>query len=89
LETPALSWYLELPGLDHPGAGLEGGLFSSSQLSPGADVYTHVGKYRAGNDVNGTVDLMGAGDRLRPFYFQKWADELNRTYLDCKYKPEG
>jgi hypothetical protein len=74
-------------GLDHPGEGLEGGVFSKSQLSPGANEYGHTGKDAQGRDVTGPSDLMGSGMGLRPFYFDNWRNELNDKYGDgCGWK---
>ena len=54
--------------------------------------YLYEGKDIAGNEVNGRTDLMGEGKNLRPFYFNKWKDNLNAKHLSsceskngCKY----
>ncbi|WP_425395007.1 RHS repeat-associated core domain-containing protein [Aeoliella sp.] len=83
-QNPAAHEFGHFLGLDHPGEGLW-----SSELSEGANEYTHVGEDDCGNSVDGTIDLMGAGDGLRAFYYQKWADYLNKYYHDCKYKPKS
>ncbi len=60
-------------GLDHPGHGL-----SASERSPGATAYSHSGTDEHGHAVHGPTDLMGGGMGLRDFYFQEWADALER-----------
>jgi hypothetical protein len=79
-QVPAVHEFGHFIGLDHPGAGLEGGIFSSSKLSPGADKYTHTGTDVKGRAVNGPTDLMGTGMGLQPFYFDNWRNELTRKY---------
>ncbi len=64
-------------GLDHPGKGLGGGLFSSSKLSPGATEYSHTGTDAKGRTVDGPNDLMGGGMGMQPFYFDTWSEKLD------------
>ncbi len=79
-QVPAVHEFGHFLGLQHPGEGLEGGIFSDSQLSPGADVYSHVGTDVHGRTVNGPTDLMGQGMGMRPFYFDGWASHLNSRF---------
>ncbi|MEX2500638.1 MAG: DUF4157 domain-containing protein [Wenzhouxiangellaceae bacterium] len=71
-------------GLDHPGKGLEGGWFSDSQLSSGADEYSHTGKDQHGRAVDGPNDLMGGGMGLQPFYFDAWSEKLDEHIEDLR-----
>jgi hypothetical protein len=69
-------------GLEHPGTGQPGIVPHSP-----AD-YAYTGNDLAGNPVGGG-DLMGNGALgttpvMRPFYFQKWAQELDSKYPDCR-----
>jgi hypothetical protein len=80
-------------GLDHPGKGLNEGwtvggvTITKRELSPGATEYSHVGKDRKGRTVDGTVDLMGGGMGLRPFYFDSWKSHLESVYgSDCRWR---
>ncbi|MHC5058198.1 MAG: RHS repeat-associated core domain-containing protein, partial [Planctomycetota bacterium] len=73
-------------GLEHPGHGLPG-------IDPNTiEEYDWVGEDENGNQVNGPTDLMGSGFGLQvgawdmqPFYWQKWADEMNDRYPYCDY----
>jgi hypothetical protein len=86
-QIPAAHELGHFMGLDHPGAGLEGGFLSPSQLSPGANQYGHTGKDRKGRTVDGPNDLMGAGMGLRAFYYDNWRDALNDKYgSGCGWK---
>jgi hypothetical protein len=86
-QVPAVHEFGHFMGLDHPGVGLEGGIFSKSKLSPGANEYGHTGTDSAGRAVDGPNDLMGAGMGLRPFYFDNWRDELASKYgSSCGWK---
>lgn len=76
-QIPTVHEFGHFIGLDHPGEGLEGGWFSDSQLSPGADAYTHTGTDVEGRTVHGPSDLMGTGMGLRPFYYDAWARALD------------
>lgn len=67
-------------GLNHPGKGIEGN--KPNEISE----YLHSGEDIHGNKVDGQTDLMGVGNGLRAFYFDKWKQYLNRTYQDCNYK---
>lgn len=80
-QTPAVHEFGHFLGLHHPGEGL-----SESDLSTGADEYTHVGKDKHGRDVDGTVDLLGEGMGLRPFYFNSWVSHVKDQYSRfCMY----
>lgn len=67
-------------GLNHPGKGINGNKPNS------LPEYTYQGKDINGNEVDGEKDLMGMGSGLRPFYFEKWKQYLNRNYQKCNYK---
>jgi RHS repeat-associated protein len=56
--------------LDHPGSWL-------------GDEYYHSGEDYWGREVDGYIDLMGAGTGLRPFYFDKWVTEINSREEGC------
>ena len=74
-QTPAVHEFGHFLGLNHPGHGL-----SASQLSAGATEYSHVGKDQYSRDVDGTVDLLGQGMGLRPFYFNSWINHIKDEY---------
>jgi len=76
-QTPSAHEFGHHIGLEHPGAGV-----------PGANEYGHVGKDKYGNTVDGSIDLMGGGDGLRAFYFDRWIRALRKQqYLkDCDYR---
>ncbi len=76
-QIPTVHEFGHFIGLDHPGAGLGGGLFSDSKLSPGASEYGHTGTDAKGRTVDGPNDLMGGGMGMQPFYFDAWAQQLN------------
>ena len=73
-QIPASHEFGHALGLSHPGDGISG-----------AHPYTHVGQDQYGNNVDGTADLMGAGNDLRPFYFNKWKEKINDRH-PCKYE---
>lgn len=77
VQIPTVHEFGHFIGLQHPGKGLEGGWFSPSRLSPGADVYSHTGTDIQGRTVHGPTDLMGGGMGLRPFYYDAWAQALS------------
>jgi len=83
-QVPTVHEFGHFIGLDHPGEGLEGGWFSDSQLSPGADEYSHTGTDVEGRTVHGPSDLMGSGMGLRPFYFDAWAEALGEHIEDLR-----
>lgn len=83
-QIPTVHEFGHYIGLDHPGKGLEGGLFSKSKLSPGGDKYSHSGKDVKGRTVHGPTDLMGGGMGLRPFYFDTWAKKLDEHIEDLR-----
>lgn len=86
-QIPTVHEFGHFLGLQHPGEGLEGGLFSDSELSAGADEYTHVGEDEHGRTVDGTRDLMGVGMGLRPFYFNTWLRHISGKYNRfCAYR---
>lgn len=76
-QVPTVHEFGHFIGLDHPGEGLEGSWISDSELSPGADAYSHTGTDAEGRTVHGPSDLMGSGMGLRPFYFDAWAQALD------------
>jgi len=76
-QIPTVHEFGHFIGLDHPGEGLEGGWFSDSRLSPGANEYGHTGTDQHGRTVDGPNDLMGSGMGMQPFYFDAWAQQLN------------
>jgi hypothetical protein len=76
-QIPTVHEFGHFIGLDHPGEGLEGGLFSDSRLSPGANEYSHTGTDANGRTVDGPNDLMGAGMGMRAFYYDAWAEALD------------
>ena len=91
-QTPSVHEFGHFLGLDHPGEGLNEGwivggvTITKRELSPGADEYSHVGKDKHGRTVDGTVDLMGGGMGLRPFYFDSWKSHLESVYgSDCNW----
>ncbi|WZV04042.1 hypothetical protein AAEX28_15475 [Lentisphaerota bacterium WC36G] len=73
-QLPAVHEFGHFIGLDHPGVGVAG------------DEYKHKGKDRNGNDVDGGHDLMGGGNQVRPFYFDKWKNKLNSKNSGCSYE---
>jgi len=75
-QIPAVHEFGHFIGLQHPGAGLEGGWFRPSRLSPGATEYSHTGTDVHGRTVHGPTDLMGSGMGMRPFYYDAWARAL-------------
>ncbi|MEM8614780.1 MAG: hypothetical protein AAGF93_22420, partial [Cyanobacteria bacterium P01_H01_bin.105] len=79
-QIPTVHEFGHFLGLNHPGHGLEGGIFSSSRLSPGADEYSHTGTDEHGRTVHGPTDLLGQGMGLRPFYFAQWLRAVQRNY---------
>jgi hypothetical protein len=83
-QIPTVHEFGHFIGLDHPGEGLEGGWFSDSQLSPGADEYSHTGTDVEGRTVHGPSDLMGSGMGLRPFYYHAWAEALDEHVDDLR-----
>jgi len=83
-QIPTVHEFGHFIGLDHPGEGLEGGWLSESQLSPGADEYSHTGTDVEGRTVHGPTDLMGGGMGLRPFYFDAWAEALGEHIEDLR-----
>ena len=83
-QIPSVHEFGHFIGLDHPGVGLEGGWFSDSRLSPGADEYSHTGVDVKGRTVHGPTDLMGGGMGLRPFYFDAWASALDEHIDDLR-----
>jgi len=74
-QVPAVHEFGHALGLQHPGNNIDGVL----------DEYGYVGKDENGNDVDGSVDLMGSGSGLRPFYFNKWKEKINKEY-PCDYQ---
>jgi hypothetical protein len=74
-QVPIAHEFAHSIGLDHPGAGIAG-----------ADEYSHAGLDSESRPVDGTVDLMGGGMGLRPFYFDRWKDHLNTTYDGCDFQ---
>jgi hypothetical protein len=91
-QIPTVHEFGHFLGLDHPGAGLNEGItlggmeVTKRELSPGADQYTHVGKDKKGRVVDGTIDLMGSGDKLRPFYFDSWTEHIISRYgSECEW----
>ncbi|NEQ45463.1 MAG: DUF4157 domain-containing protein [Leptolyngbya sp. SIOISBB] len=79
-QIPSVHEFGHFLGLNHPGHNLEGGLFSSSRLSPGADEYSHTGTDEHGRTVHGPTDLLGQGMGLRPFYFEQWLRAVQNHY---------
>ncbi len=84
---PTIHEFGHFLGLDHPGKGKVGMLWWKG------NEYTYVGEDKHGNAVNGPEDLMGAGSEMRPFYFEKWADWLNKDeypgdIASCEYTME-
>ena len=49
--------------------------------------YIHTGLDEHGREV-GADDLMGIGTHMRPFYFDKWKNEIKREFPDCDWKIE-
>ncbi|MBI3188494.1 MAG: hypothetical protein HYZ31_11605, partial [Gammaproteobacteria bacterium] len=83
-QVPTVHEFGHFIGLDHPGEGLEGGWFSDSQLSPGADEYSHTGTDVEGRTVHGPSDLLGSGMGMRPFYYDAWATALDEHVADLR-----
>jgi hypothetical protein len=80
-QTPAVHEFGHFIGLEHPGAGI-------GSNKPNEDPeYTYAGSDIKGRDVKGLGDLMGTGMGMRPFYFDKWSDEVNDKYArSCSWK---
>ena len=72
-QIPTVHEFGHFIGLDHPGHGLD-----EDALSPGTSEYGHSGTDREGREVHGPTDLMGGGMGLRPFYFNEWAQAVDR-----------
>ena len=66
LQIPALHEFGHSLGLEHPGIN----------VGNQNDSYTYQGIDQYFNEVDGTVDLMGTGNGVRPFYFQEWEEYL-------------
>ncbi len=91
-QKPTVHEFGHFLGLNHPGAGLSEGVsirgvtIIKRELSPGASEYSHIGKDKEGRTVDGTIDLMGGGMGLRPFYFDTWLNHIQSKYkYGCKY----
>ena len=69
--------------LDHPGRDRLG--TTENETSE----YEYKGKDKKGNDVDGTIDLMGLGNELRGFYFNMWVNYLNNKTLTSCAKKHG
>ncbi|UDQ98449.1 RHS repeat-associated core domain-containing protein [Lentisphaerota bacterium WC36G] len=80
-QIPAVHEFGHLLGLQHPGYRW----YKPWNYNEDTE-YNHIGKDHKGRAVNGPDDLMGAGMGIRPFYFEKWQNELNKTYKDCGYE---
>lgn len=81
-QVPAAHEFGHMLGIQHPGHNITGS--DGMPISPNdGPEYTHQGLDEQGNPV-GPTDLMGQGNNMRPFYFQNWADELDRRYPECK-----
>lgn len=80
-QTPAVHEFGHFLGFNHPGHVLK-----KSDLSAGADEYGHKGTDKHGHAVDGSIDLLGSGMGLRPFYFKDWLGAVkNKFNRFCSY----
>ncbi|TGD76165.1 DUF4157 domain-containing protein [Mangrovimicrobium sediminis] len=79
-QIPSVHEFGHFIGLMHPGYNMD-----EDEWSPGAgSEYGHSGTDEHGHAVHGPTDLMGTGMGLRPFYFDEWAQAVDRHIAELR-----